>query len=89
MAVSMIYGIPQNYLSNGTCILCVVCFTKHVVFTMGVKGLRKLFLGALKIHFPYNPSLRAGSHLGTHARAAKSEFKSEVILRECEKVSLP
>ena len=25
-------------------------------------------------------SLRAGSHLGAHARAAKSEFKSEVIL---------
>ena len=25
-------------------------------------------------------SLRAGSHLGAHVRAAKSEFKSEVIL---------
>ena len=27
-------------------------------------------------------SLQAGSHLGAHARAAKSEFKSEAILRE-------
>ena len=27
-------------------------------------------------------SLHAGSHLGAHARAAKSEFESEAILRE-------
>ena len=27
-------------------------------------------------------SLQAGSHLGAHARAAKSEFESEAILRE-------
>ena len=27
----------------------------------------------------FHPSLRAGSHLGAHVRAAKSEFKSEVI----------
>ena len=30
----------------------------------------------------YLPSLQAGSHLGAHARAAKSEFESEAILRE-------
>ena len=40
-------------------------------------------------------SLRAGSHLGAHARAAKSEFKTWAILQEgvwwrrAKKVSLP
>ena len=34
----------------------------------------------LKVFTP-PPSPRAGSHLGAHARAAKSEFKSEVILQ--------
>ena len=35
---------------------------------------------ASRSHLPFAHSLRAGSHLGAHARAAKSEFKSEVIL---------
>ena len=34
------------------------------------------------VHAFVTCSLQAGSHLGAHARAAKSEFESEAILRE-------
>ena len=46
-----------------------------------MKTILPYFVPELQEHISaYFDSLRAGSHLGAHARAAKSEFKSEVIL---------
>ena len=46
MAVSIIYVIPQKYISNGTS--CGYCYTKkNVFFPTGVKGLIWLNLHGL------------------------------------------
>ena len=44
--------------------------------------LKKLFTNITTTESREYGSLQAGSHLGAHARAAKSKFKSEAILRE-------
>ena len=53
-------------------------FGENIAWWSGKKlVLGKFFFVSLKSY-----SLQAGSHLGAHARAEKSEFESEAILRE-------
>ena len=53
-------------------------FVENIAWWSGKKlVLGKFFFVSLKSY-----SLQAGSHLGAHARAEKSEFESEAILRE-------